>query len=829
MSELPTGTVTFLFTDIEGSTRLLQELGDDYANVLAEHYRIMREAFARHGGVEVDTQGDAFFVAFAKASNAVAAAAEAREALARGPIRVRMGLHTGEPMTTDEGYVGLDVHRAARIAAAGHGGQILISQATRDLVGAGRLRDLGFHRLKDLIAPERLYQLGDDDFPPLKSVDQTNLPVQPTPFVGRERELAEVLSLLDSHPIVTLTGAGGSGKTRLALQAAAESVEEYGDGVWFVSLAAVRDPALIEPTIAQTLGGPDDLTEFLAGKRTLLVLDNLEQLLPEAAEIVGRLAARVLATSRSRLNVSAEQEYPVPTLPIDDAVALFTQRARQLEPGFEPDDAVAEIARAVDGLPLALELAAGRVKVLTSEQILQRLGRSLDLLSSGAHDAPARQRTLRATVEWSHELLGVDERALFARLAVFAGSFDLDAAEQVCSADLDVLQSLVDKSLLRRTEEGRFFLLAAIREFAVEKLTLADDAAALRRRHDDHYLGIAEELDAIEQPSAWREVSPPSLKAYEQELTNFRTALSGFARDGRNDELLRLGTALWRFWFVRTYYRDALGWLDSAPLRDESVPTATRAAALATAGGIAFYVLDDVDQADALWRYGLALTGETDDPRERALERHRTGSVTWRRGDVAKALEIHEEAARLFEQAGDQRSRLTELHFIGEARRDLGEYEEGRRLLEETLALARSLSSMRQQVSTAHSLGDLHLDLGETEAALQRYAESLALAVESGEPRTQVYCIAGIACALVQRRAAADGARLWGIAEDQERRFGFRMLRNERVRYENWAAIAHERLGEAYDALHGEAAGLTLEQAVAEARRLVDWGDGPTA
>ncbi|TML16022.1 MAG: adenylate/guanylate cyclase domain-containing protein [Actinobacteria bacterium] len=329
---LPHGTVTFLFTDIEGSTRLLQELGDGYGDVLAEHRRTLREEFARHGGVEVGTEGDSFFVAFAKASDALAAAEAAREALADGPIRVRMGLHTGEPMVTEEGYVGIDVHRAARIAAAGHGGQILVSQATRDLAGADRLRDLGVHRLKDLAGPERLYQLDDGEFPPLRSVDQTNLPVQPTPFVGRERELAEVLALLDAHRIVTLTGPGGSGKTRLALQAAAESVEQYGDGVWFVSLAAVRDPDLIEPTIARVVGGPDDLFEFLAGKRTLLVLDNLEQLLPDAAEIVVRLDARILATSRSRLNVATEQEFPVPTLPFDDAAALFTQRARQLEP-----------------------------------------------------------------------------------------------------------------------------------------------------------------------------------------------------------------------------------------------------------------------------------------------------------------------------------------------------------------------------------------------------------------------------------------------------------------------------------------------------------------
>ena len=483
-SRLPAGTVTFLFTDVEGSTRLLQERGDEYLDMLAEHRRALREAFARHGGVVMDTVGDAVFVAFATASDALAAAAAARDALAAGPIRVRMGLHTGEPTLTEEGYVGIDVHRAARIAAAGHGGQILLSQATRDLADADRLRDLGQHRLKDLAAPERLYQLGEDEFPPLKSLDRTNLPVQPTPFVGRERELGEVLALLDVHRVVTLTGPGGSGKTRLAMQAAAESVERYGDGVWFVPLAAVRDPQLIEPTIARMVGGPDDLHEFLTGKRTLLVLDNLEQLLPGAADIVARLDARVLATSRSRLNVAAEQEFPVPTLPIDDAVTLFTQRARQLEPRFEPDPAVRRIAERLDGLPLAVELAAARVKVLTPEQILERLGRSLDLLTSGAYDAPERQRTLRGTVEWSYRLLGNDEQRLFAQLAVFSGSFEVEAAEAVCSADLDVLESLVDKSLLRHGEDGRFFMLATIRELALEKMRDLPDAASLRRRHD---------------------------------------------------------------------------------------------------------------------------------------------------------------------------------------------------------------------------------------------------------------------------------------------------------------------------------------------------------
>jgi class 3 adenylate cyclase len=337
---LPSGTVTFLFTDIESSTRLLHELGAEYAEALAEHRRVLRDAFDRHGGVEVDTQGDAFFVAFARASDALAAAREAQSALT-GPVRVRVGVHTGEPLVTEEGYVGIDVHRAARIAAAGHGGQVLVSQSTRDLVGADGLRDLGDHRLKDLSAPERIYQLGDGDFPPLKSLNRTNLPVQPTPLVGRTTELVEVANLMRSSRLVTLTGAGGSGKTRLALQAAADATGEFSDGVWFVPLGAINEPDVVETTIGSLIGAEEDLGPFLTPKRLLLVLDNLEQLLPDVGLIVARLLAapdvHVLGTSRERLGVSAEQEYVVPTLALDEAAALFTTRARQLKPSFEPE------------------------------------------------------------------------------------------------------------------------------------------------------------------------------------------------------------------------------------------------------------------------------------------------------------------------------------------------------------------------------------------------------------------------------------------------------------------------------------------------------------
>ncbi len=817
-ASLPRGTVTFLLTDIEGSTQLLQELGDEYADVLADHHRTLREQFTSRGGVEVGTEGDSFFVAFAKASDALAAAAAAREALADGPIRVRMGLHTGEPLVTDEGYVGIDVHRAARIAAAGHGGQILVSQATRDLAGEDRLRDLGVHRLKDLAAPERLYQLDDEEFPPLRSVDQTNLPVQPTPFVGRELELAEVLALLDVHRVVTLTGPGGSGKTRLALQAAAESVERYDDGVWFVSLAAVRDPRLIEPTIARVLGGPDDLREFLAGKRTLLVLDNLEQVLPHAAAIVAALDARILATSRSRLNIAAEQEFPVPALPIDDATALFTQRARQLDPRFEPDAAVRQIAERLDGLPLALELAAARVKVLTPAQILERLGRSLDLLTSGVHDAPERQRTLRGTVEWSYQLLTADEQRLFARLAVFAGSFELDAAEAVCSAELDVLQSLIDKSLLRHGEDARFFMLGTIKAHALEKLGHLPDEASLRRRHDEYFLGVAEQLDARERLSGLRDLSAESLDRFERELTNFRAALTGLLEDGRRDGVLRLGAALWRFWLNRAQYRDAADWLEKAPLEDAALPLDVRAAGLAAAGGIAFYTHDDVEEAERFWREGLELQRVQDDPNELGAALSRLASVAWRRGDFDGAIAYHKQSLPLYEQAGNEALRLTELHWLGDAYRDRGDYDEGEHVLEETAARARELGFDQQLTSTLHSLGDLSLDRRDPDTALHRFADALEFAVATASRRVQIYCVAGIACALLQQGDVRAAARLWGIAEDQERRFGFRMLLNERQRYERLMSDARERLGAAYESEVRAGAGLTLEQAVAEAR-----------
>jgi hypothetical protein len=439
MPELPSGTVTFLFTDIEGSTRLLHEYGERYGELLADHRRALRKGFARHGGVEVDTQGDAFFVAFARASDALAAADEISRR--EGTVRVRIGLHTGEPTIGDEGYFGIDVHRAARICAAAHGGQVVLSETTRRLLDDVAVRDLGEHRLKDLGRPVRLFQVGDRDFPPLRSLNQTNLPAQPSPLVGRERELEELQALVVRSRVLTLTGPGGSGKTRLALQAAAEVVERFDGGIYWVPLAAIVDTQLVEPAIAEAVGAQDGLAEHVGNKDMLLLLDNFEQLVaaaPWLSELLTRCAnLHVLATSRAPLRIAGEHEYAVEPLPDDDAVELFRERAAV----SEPLEAVTEICRRLDGLPLAIELAAARTRLLFPQQLLERLEQRLPLLTGGRRDAPERQRTLRATIEWSHELLGEEEQIVFRRLGVFVGSFTLDAAEAVCGAGIDSVDS----------------------------------------------------------------------------------------------------------------------------------------------------------------------------------------------------------------------------------------------------------------------------------------------------------------------------------------------------------------------------------------------------
>ncbi len=625
--DLPSGTVTFLFTDVEGSTKLLHDLGADaYAKALADHRRALREAFTRQGGVEVDTQGDAFFVAFPTAPGALRAAADAQRALGDGPIRVRMGIHTGTPHLSDEGYVGQDVHKGARIAAAGHGGQVLVSKDTRELAGVDvDLTDLGEHRLKDFERPVWIFQLGSDRFPPLKTLSNTNLPRPASSFVGREREVSEVASLLrDGTRLLSLTGPGGTGKTRLAVEAGVELVPEFKNGVFWVGLAALRDPVLVTETIAQTLGANDGLTEYVGEREMLLLLDNFEQVVEAAPEVAALLEGcpnlRLLVTSREVLRVRGEVEYAVPPLALPEAIELFCARSQ-----LQPDDAIAELCRALDNLPLAIELAAARTSVLSPAQIIERLSQRLDLLKGG-RDAEARQATLRATIEWSHDLLTEEERRLFARLAVFRGGCMLDAAEEVAKADLDTMQSLVHKSLLRHRDE-RFWMLETIREFAAGRLDKSGEADEMLRRHAEHFVSLAEAAfpNLRGSPKEW-------LDRLEREHENIRAALDRLEASGETELALQLAGAVSRFWYLRGHFAEGRRRLESL-LPANASPTAARARAL---NGAAVMAANSGDIATARLRAeeALAIHRALDDAWGTAYSVYMLGFMACEEGDL---------------------------------------------------------------------------------------------------------------------------------------------------------------------------------------------------
>src|SRR5438093_3694467 len=528
--DLPTGVVTLLFTDVEGSTRLLHELGDGYGEALHEHRRRLRAAFADHEGIEVDTQGDAFFVAFARASSAVAAAADAQRALADGPIRVRMGLHTGEPRLTEEGYVGIDVHKAARIAAVGHGGQVLLSQTTHALVDH-EARDLGAHQLKDLSAPERIYQLEIEglpgEFPLLKTLEagMKNLPLPRTSFVGRASELEAIDRLLEDPGcrLLTLVGPGGAGKTRLALEAAGRRVDRYPHGVHFVPLASVASPDFLAPAVAESIqfavdavhsgfSAQEQLLDYLSERSTLLVLDNFEHLV-EGSGFLGEVIERaphveLLTTSRERLNVQSEWVFDVQGLGLAEngngaasAVRLFLERATQVVAGFALDDAgysqAFRICRLVDGMPLGIELAASWVSVLSCAEIAEEIEANIDFLATSMRDVPERHRSLRAAIDQSWRLLTDEQRSAFSRMSVFRGSFDRGAAVAVTGADLRLVSELVAKSLLRRPDFGRFELHELLRQYAREQLAASPaDEAGARERHARHYAAMLLERQA---------------------------------------------------------------------------------------------------------------------------------------------------------------------------------------------------------------------------------------------------------------------------------------------------------------------------------------------
>ena len=807
MSERPRGTVTFLFTDIEGSTRLLEELGAEaYGTALAEHRRVVREAFERHDGVEVDTQGDAFFVAFPTAPGALEAVREAQAAL---ELPVRMGLHTGTPLLTDEGYVGADVHRAARIAAAGHGRQVLVSAATAALLDGAALRDLGEHRLKDLSAPERIYQLGDTDFPPLKTLYRTNLPVPATPFLGRDRELGDVRELLErgDSRLLTLTGAGGSGKTRLALHAGGEAAEAYPDGVWWVPLAPLTDPADVGPTAARALGGGGSLPELIGGRRLLLLLDNFEHVIeaaPDVAAVLGDCPhAHVLVTSRERLRVQGEQVYPVPVLARNEARRLFVARARAVRPDFEPDEQLDELCERLDDLPLALELAAARTSLLSTEQLLERLGDRLDLLRGG-RDAEVRQQTLRATIEWSYELLEPEERHLLAALSVFRGGWTLEAAERVCDADVELMQSLVDKSLVRRWDSGRFGMLETIREFASEQLE-PDERDSLLRRLLDYLLEL---FDGA----------------------NLRPHRPGQPRmDLANDE--RPNTDISLRWAVgadpeaglRLLERQEMYWPTNDPIRGREHVDALLAAAGedldAGRHGLAlrfrgatldFVSRPDLSEADYL--RGVELLRSAGDEDEALHLDLRAAKCAIDQGDLARGKRLI--AERLEQAGGPAGDEGLALSLLSQAAFAEGDATEGARLAHEAAAASERAGMTWFRSVTLLNTAEFLALAGDLDAAEEAFAEGLPdlWSVQDLVNMPQAFVMGAVIASL--RGDPIRAGTLWGAAEAD----GDRQPRPTTTRaFETNEHYLEPVRGDAFEEARRHGRTMSLEQALAYA------------
>jgi predicted ATPase/class 3 adenylate cyclase len=770
--ELPSGTVTLLFTDIEGSTVLAERLGDRWPELLAEHNRILRETFSAHGGIELGAEGDALFVAFTGAGSAAAAAAAAQRALAShgwpedAGIRVRMGLHTGEPTRTADGYVGLDMHRAARVAAAAHGAQVLVSQTTRDLLPETldglTFRDLGDHRLKDLSGPQRLHQLCIEglaaDFPPPRTLEgrATNLPAQPTPLVGRSRELEAVRTLLlgENTRMVTLTGPGGTGKTRLALQVSADLVDEFPDGVYGVLLAPIADPDMVPLEVARVLGIEETptlsiaeaLKVELANRRTLLLFDNFEHVIAAATLLADLLGAcprlKLLVTSREPLRIAAERQYPVPPLGLPEAtrvksaaeaaeyeaVMLFVERARAVRPDFDLTDEtapiVAEICERLDGLPLAIELAAAWSKVLPPAALLRRLERRLELPATRSADVPARQSTLRQAIEWSYDLLPDEERRLHARLSVFVGGCTVETAERVGAPDgevaLEVLEgiaSLVDRSLLRESEdaegEPRFAMLATIREYAREHLCETGEEEEFLRRHALEFARFAEEADAglrAGEQLLW-------FARLEAEHDNLRAALDSSAANGDDQTALRLGGALGWFWYAHGHALEGCSRLTDLLARTESAPEELRARPL----------------------YAL-------------------GVLLDQRGEHERAAELVERSLAVFRTHGERERVGAALNSLGLIKRGLGDLEAARSLLEESLAVRRELGDEARTASALSNLGVVAFEQGDLDEAEARFTESLALDRAHGNEWGSAAALDNLA-AVALERADAERAR----------------------------------------------------------------------
>ena len=804
---LPTGTVTFLFTDIEGSTALLQQLGDEYATILADHHRLLRHAFAERGGVEVDAAGDGLYFAFPSARSAVTAGIEAQRAVAGhewtsgAAVAVRTGMHTGEARSGEGGYVGIDVHRAARICAAGHGGQLLVSQTTHDLVAgelpAGvTLRDLGEHRLRDLAGQQRLFQavVADlpSEFPPLRTVDShpNNLPRQLTSFVGREAQLAEAKRLLASSPLLTLTGPGGVGKTRIALQLADELLGELQDGTWLVDLGVLTDPDYLAAAVASALGLAEQpgrpllttILDHLHGRELLLVLDNCEHVVAESAALADSLlrssaSLRIVATSREALGIAGEALFPVPSLALPEhdlglsldqlsgfeAVRLFADRASAVLPSFEltPSSAaaVAQICRRLDGIPLALELAAARVRALSVEQIAARLDDRFRLLAGGSRAAVPRHQALRATIDWSFDLLSEPERATWRRLSVFAGGFTLEAAEAICAGEevdesevLDLLSRLVEKSLVvseAMAGESRFRLLETIRQYAREKLMGSEEAAEALRRHRDWYLALVTRLEPQFFGGAR---SGNEIDELDREHDNLRAALAWSADEpGQAAAGLRLAAALWRFWEIRGHAVEGRTWLERLLEGSTDASLTVRSSAL-TGAGVLAYLQGDYDAAFAFHEESLILHRQVGNPQSVAYSAINLANAAVQRGDYARARSLYEEGLGLARASGDIRGSAMSLINLADVVAREGDLEKARSLFEESIATFREHGDEWGKAFALDSFGLVALRHGDQHSARAFHTEAIEISRGLGDERGVARALAHLA-----EVAAAEG------------------------------------------------------------------------
>ncbi|HEY7281355.1 MAG TPA: adenylate/guanylate cyclase domain-containing protein [Actinomycetota bacterium] len=814
-SELPRGTVTFLFTDVEGSTRLVRELGTAWPEVLERHNRILRDAVRAEGGIDVRTEGDSVFAVFESAPAAAVAAVRAQRDIAAHawpmPVRVRMGLHTGEGVPGGDDYVGIDVHRAARIAAAGYGGQVLLSGTTRALVehhlppGVG-VRSLGRHRLKDFPEPAELSDLVveglDAEFPPPRTLDApSNLPTPLTGFVGREPEVERILALLGQTRLLTLTGPGGSGKTRLAIEAASRLVGSFPGGVFFVELAPITDPGLVHSTIARSLGireepgRPirDSVEDALRERDGLLVLDNFEQILAAAPFVTDLLRAaprlRVLATSRAALRVSGEQELPVPPLRTPDpaglrshesvaefeAVALFVQRGSAVAPGFALTDdnaaAIAEVCARLDGLPLAIELAASRVKFISPADMVARLQDRLSLLTGGAKDLPARQRTLRETIRWSYDLLEPTEQRLFSRLSAFVGGWTLEAAEAVANPDselgvdtLDGLGALADNSLVRIEPgrgEVRFDMLETIREFGTETLAASGEEATVRGRHTAYFLAVAERAapELTNRDEGW-------LDRLEREHDNLRAAIRRSIAAGDADSGLLMAWALWRFWLMRGHLaegRRATEELMALPAARKR--TVSRVRGLSALGSLAYWQRDP-ESVEAPYEESLALAREIGDRRGEAEACYNLSFSRFFVGDFAGAKELLERAADRYRELDDE----TNLAFANTAMGMLGYILGGdrayhRELVEDALRTFRRKGQLWGTSQAASMVAGLAKEDGDLPRAMSGALETLEANIALGHTLGITVAVQAVALIAIEADDPELGAGLGGTIE----------------------------------------------------------------